>query len=127
MGNGATLARLAWGQAGDPARGRRRGVTVAAATDADETARRDGGPGHDDDGRRREGAGPNQPRATIMQLDDNLAREMQRGIEDIGTHARAASIENKQYVDARLDSGLAELRREMAALQRKQQREVDQV
>src|SRR3954451_8549796 len=126
----ARVVRLPWpvltsGEAGAPARGRRgtrrrRRAGMAGLDTTTTTA-----PG-------REGAGPHPtPGHDPMELDDATAREMQRGIEDIGTRTRADSLEQKKYTDAMADGVRAELRRELRArmdgLEHKQDRELESV
>src|SRR4051794_15984222 len=66
-----------------------------------------------------------------MEIDDTTAREIEREVRAIGTHARASSSEQKKYTDAMVDNARDELRRELRArmdgLERKQQREVEQI
>src|SRR3954451_16034554 len=126
----ARVVRLPWpvltsGEAGAPARGRRgtrrrRRAGMAGLDTTTTTA-----PG-------REGAGPHPtPGHDPMELDDATAREMQRGIEDIGTRTRADSLEQKKYTDAMADGVRDEWRRELRArmdgLEHKQARELESV
>jgi HK97 family phage major capsid protein len=66
-----------------------------------------------------------------MNLDDDLAREIEREVKAIGTHARASSLEQKKYTDAMADGVRDELRRELRArmdgLERKQAKEVEAI
>src|SRR4051794_16228431 len=62
-----------------------------------------------------------------MELDDETAREITRAVQDIGTRTRADSLENMRYAAALSDGVRAELRREMAALEKKHRKEIDSV
>src|SRR3954453_6636151 len=66
-----------------------------------------------------------------MEIDDKTAREIARAVQDIGTRTRADSLEYAKYAAGLADAAKAELRRELAArmdgLERKQQREVEQI